>query len=165
MTVKYCSSCYSNTVHPREVFSCKHHVCHDDDDDGGDVQGLSVYWTSVVCSPTEGGSRGTAHQLGPPGSLLSRRQVLQTPSDREEALRIIAHPAAPTCPVNRNQWTLCHWGGGYGGYVCVCVCARVREGGTDDELLFMCPDRRNNKRKQFLLTLETLEHLSAWTES
>lgn len=46
---------------------------------------------------------GAAHQLGPPGSLLPRRQVLPTQGDGEEALRPSAHPAAQTCSVRGRQ--------------------------------------------------------------
>ena len=46
---------------------------------------------------------GAAHQLGPPGSLLPRRQVLPTQSDGEETLRPSAHPAAQTCSVRGRQ--------------------------------------------------------------
>ncbi|TQS33386.1 hypothetical protein Golomagni_06271, partial [Golovinomyces magnicellulatus] len=37
--------------------------------------------------------RGRDHQVGTPGTLLPRRQVLQTPRHHQEALRHPPHPA------------------------------------------------------------------------
>lgn len=80
-------------------------------------------WTDrflSVLSPTEGGSRWTAHRFRPPGSLLPGRQVLQTPSDAEETLRRPAYPAAQAHSV--RMWEVIGsdrgWRNGGSGWSC-----------------------------------------------
>lgn len=57
--------------------------------------------TFPSCHPTEGVTQRAAHLLGPPGSLLPRRQVLPTPRDAEEAIRHPPHAAAQAYSVKQ----------------------------------------------------------------
>ncbi|MEQ2199569.1 hypothetical protein XENOCAPTIV_003343 [Xenoophorus captivus] len=66
---------------------------------------------AAVCSPSascphliEGDSRRAAHQLGPPGSLLPRRQVLPPPRAAEETFRHPPHTAAQAYSVKEPLW-------------------------------------------------------------